>query len=80
MLVLLLPWQKVFSGVVTGAIYTPSELAGWHAPDKAKDVFNTVLYYLRFSGYGALIFLLLILSQYRSMRWAKAILRRLEII
>jgi hypothetical protein len=39
-----------------------------------------VLYYLRFSGYGALIFLLLLLSQYRSLRWAKAILRRLEII
>lgn len=80
MLVLLLPWQKVFGGVVTGAIYTPAELAEWHDADKTEDVFNTVLYYLRFSGYGALIFLLLILSQYRSLRWAKAILRRLEII
>lgn len=80
MLVLLLPWQKVFSGVVTGAIYTPAELAEWHAADKSQDVFNMVLYYLRFSGYGALIFLLLILAQCRSMRWAKAILRRLEII
>jgi hypothetical protein len=80
MLVLLLPWQKVFGGVVTGAIFTPAELIKWHNADKAEDVFNTVLYYLRFSGYGVLIFLLLILSQYRSMRWAKAILRRLEII
>ncbi len=80
MLVLLLPWQKVFGSVVTGAIYTPAELIKWHAADKTEDVFNTVLYYLRFSGYGALVFLLLILSQYRSLRWAKAILRRLEII
>ena len=80
MLVLLLPWQRVFGGVVTGAIFTPAELINWHDADKTKDVFNTVLYYLRFSGYGALIFLLLILSQYRSLRWAKAILRRLEII
>jgi hypothetical protein len=80
MLVLLLPWQKVFGGVVTGAIYTPAELIKWHAADKTDDVFHTVLYYLRFSGYGALILLLLVLSQYRSLRWAKAILRRLEII
>jgi len=80
MLVLLLPWQKVFGSVVTGAIYTPAELIKWHDADKTEDVFNTVLYYLRFSGYGALVFLLLILSQYRSLRWAKAILRRLEII
>ena len=43
-------------------------------------MFDTVLYYLRFSGYGVLIFLLLLLSQLRSLRWAKAILRRLEII
>jgi hypothetical protein len=80
MLVLLLPWQKVFGGVVTGAIYTPAELIKWRAADKSDDVFQTVLYYLRFSGYGVLVLLLLILSQYRSLRWAKAILRRLEII
>lgn len=79
MLVLLLPWQKVFGSVVTGAIYTPAELTSWRA-EKADDTLAMVLYYLRFSGYGALIFLLLLLSQYRSLRWAKAILRRLEII
>lgn len=79
MLVLLLPWQKVFGGVVTGAIYTPAELTSWRA-EKADDTLAMVLYYLRFSGYGALIFLLLLMSQYRSLRWAKAILRRLEII
>ncbi|MHC4511234.1 MAG: hypothetical protein ACYTAO_20185, partial [Planctomycetota bacterium] len=80
MLVLLLPWQRVFGGVVAGAVYTPAELMKWCAAEKTDDIFHTVLYYLRFSGYGALIFLLLLLSQYRSLRWAKAILRRLEII
>ena len=79
MLVLLLPWQKVFGSVVTGAMFTPEEMvkAYW---GKTDDILDMVLYYLRFSGYGVLIFLLLLLSQLRSLRWAKAILRRLEII
>ncbi|MHC4120081.1 MAG: hypothetical protein ACYSWO_21515 [Planctomycetota bacterium] len=79
MLVLLLPWQKVFGNVVTGAIYTPEELVKWYLA-KTDDMLEKVLYYLRFSGYGVLMLLLLILSQVRSLRWAKAILRRLEII
>jgi len=79
MLVLLLPWQRIFGGVVTGAIYTPGELQEWFSA-RTEDMFDTVLYYLRFSGYGVLVFLLLLLSQLRSLRWAKAILRRLEII
>jgi len=79
MLVLLLPWQRIFGGVVAGAIYTPAELQEWFSA-RTDDMFDTVLYYLRFSGYGVLIFLLLLLSQLRSLRWAKAILRRLEII
>jgi hypothetical protein len=79
MLVLLLPWQSVFGNMVTGAIFTPEELAQWRAKE-AEDIFDLVLYYLRFTGFGALILLLLLLSQVRSVRWAKAILRRLEII
>ena len=79
MLVLLLPWQKVFGSVVTGVIFTPDELVEWHS-SKTDDILDLALYYLRFSGYGALMLLLLILSQLRGIRWAKAILRRLEII
>jgi hypothetical protein len=79
MLVLLLPWQRIFGAVVTGAVYTPGELVKWHSA-KTDDMFDVILYYLRFSGYGVLILLLLLLSQFRSLRWAKAILRRLEII
>jgi len=79
MLVLLLPWQRIFGGMVPGAIYTPEELLEWSSAE-ATDIFDTVIYYLRFSGYWLLVLLLLILSQIRSIRWGKAILRRLEII
>ncbi len=79
MLILLLPWQRIFGGMVLGAMYTPDELVKWLSVEN-KDIFEQVLYYLRFSGYWLLVFLLLILSQIRSVRWGKAILRRLEII
>jgi len=79
MFVLLLPWQRVFGGVVIGAIYAPCELAKACSAEKA-DLFAKVLFYLRFSGYWFLIFLLLILSQLRTCRWTRAILRRLEVV
>ncbi|MBN2589334.1 MAG: hypothetical protein JXA96_05705 [Sedimentisphaerales bacterium] len=79
MLVLVLPWQRIYSGVIMGAIFTPEEFVTWHA-EKTTDIIDMVLYYMRFCGYMVLVFLLLILSQIRSGRWAKAILRRLEII
>jgi len=79
LLILVLPWQKIFDGLIMGAIFTPAELIIWHAKDKS-DILDLVLYYMRFCGYMVLVFLLLILAQLRSSRWAKAILRRLEII
>jgi hypothetical protein len=79
MLVLLLPWQRIFGDLVLGAIYTPDELIQWYSAE-SDNIFDVVLYYLRFSGYPLLILILLIFSQFRSYRWAKAILRRLEII
>jgi hypothetical protein len=79
MLILLLPWQRVFGGVVLGAIYSPCELVKWSSAE-TPDIFGIILYYLRFSGYWLLILLLLIFSQLRSGRWTKSILRRLEVI
>ena len=79
MLILLLPWQRIFGSMVPGAIFTPEELVEWTSTEPG-DVLDRVIYYLRFSGYWLLILLLLILSQIRSVRWGKAILRRLEII
>jgi hypothetical protein len=79
MLVLILPWQTVFDGVVVGAVFTTSELIKSQA-EKTGEMLDMVLYYMRFCGYMVLVVLLLILSQVRSGKWAKAILRRLEII
>ncbi len=79
MLLLLLPWQRFFCGVVIGAIYTPCELVKWSSAE-AGNIFDIILFYLRFSGFWLLILLLLIFSQLRSGRWTKTILRRLEVI
>jgi len=81
-LMLLLPWQKLFGPVVKGAMYTPAELAAWAnwSGDDSTGIFAAVLYYLRFTGYWLLMLLLLIFSMARSVRWAKATLRRLEVM
>jgi len=79
MFVLLLPWQRVFGGVVMGAIYGPCELARAYPAERA-NLFADVLYYLRFSGYWLLIFFTLLLAQARTCRWTRAVLRRLEVV
>lgn len=79
-LVLLLPWQRFFAGVVAGAIYTPGELLRWYTIETSGGIFGIIVYYLRFSGYWLIVVLFLIFAQIRSVRWAKAILRRLEVI
>jgi len=80
--VLLLPWQKLFGPVVRGAIYTPAELMSWlnWHQDPAGGIFAAALHYLRFTGYWLVVLLLAVFAQVRSSRWAKATLRRLEII
>jgi len=79
MLVLLLPWQNFFGCIVVGVIYTPDELVRW-CTSGSEGIFDSIIHYLRFTGYWALVVLLLILSLLRSSRWTKAILRRLEVI
>jgi len=79
MLLLLLPWQRIFAGVGIGSVYTPCELAKWTSAG-TDNIFDIVLLYLRFSGFWLGILLLLICSQLRSGRWTKTILRRLEVI
>ena len=78
--VLLLPWQKFFGGVVAGAMFTPAELLSSYSDANAAGVFGTILYYLRFTGYWLLVLLILVFAQLRSVRWARATLRRLEVI
>jgi len=79
-LVLLFPWQKLFGGVVAGAIYSPQELLCSAAPTSEATVFSQVLYYLRFVMLWLVTFLLFIFAQFRSARWAGATLRRLGMI
>jgi hypothetical protein len=79
MVLLLLPWQRIFCGVIIGAIYTPCEMMKWISAGTGT-ILDVVLFYLRFCGFWLLILLLLICSQLRSGRWTKTILRRLEVI
>ena len=81
MLVLVVPWQKLLESSVIGVVYAPSDLIAWFTAESESDsIIRTVLYYLRFSGYWMVVMLLVIMSQTRSARWTKSILRRLEII
>ena len=77
MLVFVTPWQVLLPGVVLGAMYLPGELlcGGW---DKAgASTVWTVLLYLRFTGFWLLVVWLLLSAQSRSVKWARATLRRL---
>lgn len=78
--VLILPWQRLFPGVVFGAMYTPAELQSACAKADSYNIFALTFHYLRFTGFWLVVLLLLIFAQLRSGRWAKAILRRLEVI
>jgi hypothetical protein len=76
--VLLLPWQILFAPVFAGAMFTPTELINACAAEKTP--FANVCLYLRFSGYWLFVMLLFLSAQVRSMRWARATLRRLEVV
>jgi hypothetical protein len=80
MLVLVVPWQRLLESSVIGVIYTPSDLVTWFASKSESGIAGKVLYYLRFTGYWMVVMMLMIMSQTRSARWTKSILRRLEII
>lgn len=79
MLMLVIPWQALFQSPAPGVVYMVPELLQWMTL-KNENMANLVLYYLRFSGYWLLFFVLLLMSEVRSVRWTKSILRRLEII
>ena len=76
--VLLLPWQVLFAPAFAGAMFTSTELINACAAEKTP--FASVCLYLRFSGYWLLVLLLFLSAQIRSMRWARATLRRLEVV
>lgn len=75
-----IPWQKFFAGELFGAMYTAGDLLSSFAAYKDSSILYKVFYYFRFSGYWLLAMLLLFFSYARSCRWAKTILRRLEVV
>jgi hypothetical protein len=78
-LVLILPWQRFFPGVVAGVIYTPEELLNACA-SQTTDMLGDIMLYLRYVVFWVLTVLLLICAQSRSARWVKNTLRRLEVV
>jgi len=78
-LVFILPWQKMFGGILTGAMFTPDELLCWIGKKSDAGIIWTMLYYARFVGWWFFVLILLLGSYAKSCRWAKATLRRLGI-
>ncbi len=76
-LVLVLPWQIVLAPIGAGTIYTPHELAK-SCTTLATGTFETVLFYLRFTGIWAAVCLVLLQAQWRSLRWTKTVLLKYE--
>ncbi len=81
MLIFLLPWQKLFDGVIVGAIFTPNELLeAYNGKAQQSNIILQTLYYCRFVVLWLIALLFAICAQARTVRWAKASLRRLEVI
>ena len=78
-LVLILPWQRFFPGVVAGVIYTPEELLNACA-SQTTDMLGDIMFYLRYVVFWAITMVFLICAQFRSARWVKNTLRRLEVV
>jgi hypothetical protein len=79
-LIILLPWQGLFEGVVLGAIYLPAELFSKFVLTDESTLVCKIMYFARFSGMWGLSLLLLLCAQLRSAKWSKTTLRRLGIL
>ena len=78
-LVLLLPWQLCFGPMARGLLFFGNEL--FSMCDKySEGVFEQAYLYLRFVAYWFVVLIFLMFAQMRSCRWARAILRRLEVV
>jgi hypothetical protein len=75
-----IPWRRFFAGELFGAMYTSGDLLNSFTALKDSGIVYRIFYYFRFNGYWLIALLVLIFSYIRSSRWAKATLRRLEVI
>lgn len=80
LLVIVVPWQVVLPKVLIGSVWLPGELlcGGWAKTD--TSIFWKVMLYLRFCGLWLVAVWLLLLTQIRSAKWARATLRRLGVV
>ena len=79
-LVILLPWQALFPGIVVGAVFTPAELFAGRVYENLPTVIGNILFYLRFPGMGLLAVVSLFIAQSRSAKWTRTIQRRLGML
>ncbi|MCD4830484.1 MAG: hypothetical protein K8R02_01600 [Anaerohalosphaeraceae bacterium] len=75
----LLPWQTMFDGVISGAVYLPCELLAKCYNCSVQSMAERIVILGRFTGLWLVVVVLLIAAQLRSMKWARNILRRLGI-
>ena len=82
MLLIILPWQKMFPGIVVGMIYTPHELFSAYngCSNEPSGFIAQILYYLRFCGTWLLVVISLLKAQSSSGKWAKTVQRRLGML
>jgi hypothetical protein len=79
-LIILLPWQALFSGIALGGIYVPAELFSKMTLTDESTILCKVLYFARFTGMWGISMLLLLAAQARSAKWSKTTLRRLGML
>ena len=79
-MVFLLPWQRYFGGVLAGAVFTPTELMEACTRVTERDMLERIFFYTRFVALPVVVILMMLAAQARSIRWAKATLRRLGVM
>lgn len=80
LLVLIVPWQICLPDTVVGAIYTADELLCMDPVKCDGPLADCLFYFGRFTGLWAVVTILLVAAQIRSMRWSKAVGRNLRIL
>ena len=78
-LILLMPWQLIV-GIFPGTLYTYSELIERYQDRQGASLgdWDSICYYIRFSGLWLITTVLLILAQMKSSKSKKQILQRLK--
>ena len=80
LLVLIVPWQVCLPDTVVGAIYTADELFCADSVPCTGPLADCIFYFGRFTGLWAVVTILLLAAQVRSIRWSKAVVRKLRIL